>query len=156
MDIYTKKSNLITITGSLEDLYYYKKRIISLFKDDFGVTPSLKKRNDSNSYYLMIYSKGIMAFLTEKIRLKRESKVNASIPKIFFRSKILALAFLRDLFDTNGCIKFSKQSKEMNYYPRVQIALRISPLASELGKLIKLNGFHYGTWIESRFSGIIF
>ncbi len=49
-----------------------------------------------------------------------------------------------------------KINKNIHYYPRVQIALRKSPLAYELGTLFKNVGFSYGSWEESRFNGIIF
>jgi len=127
------KSNLITIVGSLEDIYYYQKRVIWLFEFLFNKTPSLKKRNDLNAYYLMACSKKIMDFLVNEVKLKRGAKVNASVPEVISSNPKLIPYFLRGLFDTDGCIKFSKQTKKINYYPRVQIALRNSPLAYELG-----------------------
>jgi len=150
------KNNLITIVGSLEDIHYYKNRVIPLFTKVFGKSPTLKRRNDRNAYYLMLYSKNVMDYLTKVIGLKRGSKVNASIPKIIYQNKKLISAFLCGLFDTDGCLKFSKQFKQINYYPRIQIALRDSPIAKELSLLFKLIKFPYGTWEESRFNGIIF
>ena len=150
------KANMITIVGSLEDLEYYQKRVQMLFKIIFNKLATLRKRNDRNAYYLTLSSKKSMLFLTDVVGLKRGSKVNASIPKVIFSKKRLMRAFLRGLFDTDGCLKFSKQTKEIHYYPRVQIALRKSPLASELAKMFKELDFSFGTWEESRFSGIIF
>jgi DNA-binding transcriptional regulator WhiA len=109
------KNDLITIVGSLEDLDYYKDNLMPLFKENFGKEPALKRRNDRNAYYLLLSSKETMNFLTEKIGLKRGSKVNASVPKIALSNKNLARAFLRGLFDTDGCLKFSKQTKSIHY-----------------------------------------
>jgi intein/homing endonuclease len=150
------KNNLITIVGSIEDLEYFKKRVMPLFELLFNKKPILKRRNDSNAYYLMIYSKEILDFLINEVGLKRGSKEKAHSPKKIISNKKLIPHFLRGLFDTDGCIKFSKQSKDINYYPRIQIALRHSPIAKELKELFKILNFNYGTWNESRFSGITF
>tara|TARA_Y100000310_G_C20651562_1_gene799711 strand:- start:815 stop:1519 length:705 start_codon:yes stop_codon:yes gene_type:complete len=150
------KNNLITIVGSLEDLEYYKKRVIWLFQSLFNKTPSLKRRKDRNAYYLMVCSKEIMNFLVNEVGLKRGAKINASIPEMISSNPKLIPHFLRGLFDTDGCIKFSKQTKNVNYYPRVQIALRNSPLVYELSQMFDSTGFSYGSWTESRFNGITF
>jgi len=150
------KSNLITITGSLEDLEYYQNRVTPLFESLFSQTPKLKRRRDRNSYYLMICSKEIFNFFVNSVGLRRGSKKNASIPKAIYSDKKFMIAFLRGLFDTDGCIKFSKQSKNINYYPRIQIALRKSPMAYELGELFGRLGIKFGKWEEQRFSGIVF
>lgn len=151
-----QKSNLITITGSLEDLEYYRTNVIKLFEYQFHQTPYLKRRNDRNSYYLMLCSKQVMNLFVNEIGLIRGCKVNARIPKIIFLNREMALAFLRGLFDTDGCLKFSKQSRTMHYYPRVQIALRKSPLASELEKVFTFTNFKYSKWRDTRVNEIIF
>ncbi|MDP3733965.1 MAG: LAGLIDADG family homing endonuclease [Nanoarchaeota archaeon] len=150
------KQYLITIVGGLEDLNYYEKRVIPLFQSLFCKIPTLRKRNDSNAYYLMIYSKDIFNFLLNDIGMRRGIKKESSVPDIIFSDKNLMRAFVRGLFDTDGCLKFSKQGRNINYYPRVQIALRKSPLANQLADLFKILDFPYGSWTESRFSGIVF
>ena len=150
------KHNLFTIVGSLEDYYYYQDYVMPLFEKISGKIPSIRKRNDRNAYYLMLTSKDLMSYLTNKIGMTRGSKINASIPKIIFSNKKFARAFLRGIFDTDGCLKFSKQTKKINYYPRVQIALQKSHLATEIGTLLKLVGFSYGSWEDSRFNGAIY
>ncbi len=150
------RNNLITITGSLENLSYYQRRVSPLFQEVFGKNPTLRKRNDRNAYYLMLNSKEGFNLLINKIGMKRGSKKDASIPQCIFSSKNVAKAFLRGMFDTDGCIKFSKQSKNINYYPRIQIALKENQMAHQIGELLDMLGFKYGKWKEQRFSGIIF
>ncbi|MBR9682933.1 hypothetical protein GOV03_00125 [Candidatus Woesearchaeota archaeon] len=150
------KHNLITIVGSLEDLEYYQKRVCWLFQSLFNKTPSLRRRKDRNAYYLVIYSKQIVDFLVNEIGLKRGSKKYASFPKKIISDKKLIPYLLRGLFDTDGCVKFSKQTKNINYYPRIQFSQMESPLANEVGALLKKIGFSYGTWKDSRFNGQIY
>ena len=71
------KSNLITIVGSLEDLDYYDKRVIPLMQNIFKKTPTLRRRNDRNAYYLMLYCKNSMDYLVNQIKMKRGAKTNA-------------------------------------------------------------------------------
>ena len=99
----------------------------------------------------MLYSKKAVDFLVNNIGLKRGSKENASIPQIIFSERKMMVSFLRGLFDTDGCIKFSKQNKQINYYPRIQIALRTSQLALQLREIFNLLQFPYGTWKENQF-----
>ncbi len=150
-----KKNNLITIVGSLEDLEYYKNRAIPLFEDLFNVKVSLKRRKDRNAYYLMAYSKYLVNELVS-VGLMRGAKDKVTIPKFIFSNKRYLLAFLRGIFDTDGCIKFSKQSKNINYYPRIQIALKDSPLAHNLKDVFECLNFSFCMWKENQFNGIIF
>ncbi len=148
------KHNLITIVGGLEDLEYYNKRVNPLFYELFNQKGKIRRRKDRNAYYLMIYSKSIFnVFLN--VGLSRGSKINAKVPEIILQDKKLATNFIRGLFDTDGCLKFSKQTKDINYYPRVQIALRKSQLAEELVQLFRLLNFPYGCWQDTK-SGLIY
>ncbi|PIN79659.1 hypothetical protein COV16_03080 [Candidatus Woesearchaeota archaeon CG10_big_fil_rev_8_21_14_0_10_34_8] len=52
-----KKSNKITIVGSLEDFYYYKFHVIPLIRSIFVCNPKIRKRNDKNAYYIDFNSK---------------------------------------------------------------------------------------------------
>ncbi len=150
------KNNLITIVGSLEDLKYYQENVIPLFEELFSKKPLLKKRKDRNSYYLMVYSKQIVNFLVEELNLRRGSKRNADIPTIIISTKEFIPSFLRGLFDTDGCLKFSRQNKKYHYYPRVQISLQKSLLAEQLEILFNFMTIPYGKWSDNRFNGQIY
>ena len=78
------KHNLVTITGSLDDHSYYINTVIPLFRQIFSKDPTLRKRNDRNSYYLTLTNKNMMDYLTKKIGLKRGRKLNPNIPKFIF------------------------------------------------------------------------
>ena len=93
-----KKSNCVTIVGSLEDLDYYKDHVIPLIKSLFPIGPKLRRRNDRNAYYIDFNSKEVVIYLTKFIGLVRGNKVNARIPKIIKRNQKLMLHFLRGLF----------------------------------------------------------
>ena len=62
--------------------------------------------------------------------------------------------FLRGIFDTDGCIKFSKQKKSFNYYPRIQFCFKDSPIIYDVRRLIDILNFDFGVWNEKRFGGL--
>jgi hypothetical protein len=145
------KQNSITIVGSLGDYNYYVNNVIPLFKKLFLSEPKLRRRNDRNSYYLTLTNKNVMNYLTQKMGLKRGKKLNPCVPKFIFNSKKFACCFLKGLFDTDGSIKFSKQARNLPYYPRIRISARESEMAKEIGILLKICGFNYGLSIDNRF-----
>ena len=58
--------------------------------------------------------------------------------------------FLRGLFDTDGSLKFSKQSKNINYYPRIQYAFKESDFSRDLGTFLSQAGFTFCRWYDKR------
>ena len=150
------KSNCITIVGSLEDVYYYKYHVIPLIRSLFNVDPKLRKRNDRNAFYIDFCSKETMNFLTKNIGLVRGNKINAQIPNMIKESEKLIPYFLKGLFDTDGCLKFSKQSTDKNYYPRVRLAFKKSKFAKEVEEILVKSGFKYSRWEDRRFNIVVF
>ena len=151
-----KKSNCITIVGSLEDIYYYKNRVIPLFEELFNMKPKLRRRNDRNAYYLHLENKKVFEFLTKEVGLVRGNKTNAKIPRFVLNDKKMKKCFLRGLYDTDGCLKFSKQTKEINYYPRVQFDFKKSNFAHQIGNILNKVDFKYGKWEENINNELVF
>ncbi|MAG78012.1 hypothetical protein CL616_01465 [archaeon] len=138
--------NRVTIVGSLEDFYYYSFSL-KPYLESFGLNVSIKKRNDRNAYYLYFENK----IFFERILswgLTRGAKTDLVLPK-FANNKEIA-SFLRGLFDTDGSLKFSKQSKWFNYYPRIQYSFKVSSFSDNLGKLFLKLGFNFSKWLDKR------
>ena len=56
----------------------------------------------------------------------------------------------------DSCLKFSKQTSQKNYYPRIQLCFSDAPFAHEVKELLEKIGFNVGMWKDSRFKGLIF
>lgn len=141
-------ANRITLVGSLEDYYYYTFYLKPLIEKNFPSVPVyIRKRNDRNSYYLTFESKTAFQKL-QQFCLWRGAK-NALVLPSLPNSHSLKL-FLRGLFDTDGSLKFSKQTKDKNYYPRIQYAFKESTFSKELGILISQAGFTSCRWYDPR------
>ena len=151
-----KSSNCITIVGSLEELDYYNHIVIPLIESLFEVKPKLRFRNDRNAVYIDFNSKQVMNYLSKEIGLVRGNKKFAHVPEIVKNRLENVPHFLRGLFDTDGCLKFSKQASERNYYPRIQFCFSDAPFVHEVKDLLEKVGFNLGMWKDSRFSGLIF
>ena len=150
-----KSSNCITIVGSLEEVDYYNSYVIPIIRSLFEVKPKLRYRRDRNAIYIDFNSKRVMDYLTNSIGLVRGSKVNAHVPSLIKNDISLILPFLRGLFDTDGCFKFSKQTSQKNYYPRIQFCFSDTPFAHEVKGLLEEVGFNFGMWKDPRFNGLL-
>lgn len=137
-----KSCNRITISGSADDLAYFQKRVIPLFRRCFhNVNPRIVRLKGKQAYNLEIENEEIFQFFINIFSLKRGPKDDARVPEIISSNSSLIPHFLRGLFDTDGCLKFSKQVRSYPYYPRIKIALASSPLVHQLGFLFKQTGF---------------
>lgn len=144
-----KDTNRIIITGSLDDLYYYKYYLIPKFIGNFKIKPILYKRKNENSYFLQIENKHIFSFFVNQLKMVRGSKKNrVLIPNGIIKNKELSKNFIRGLFDTDGCLKFSKQTKDFNYYPRIQIYCHKSPMCNQIGIILDNLKFNYSKYIN--------
>ncbi len=117
-------------------------RVIPLFRRCFhNVNPRIIRLKGKQAYNLEIENVNIFQFFINTFGLKRGPKDNARVPEIISSNSALIPHFLRGLFDTDGCLKFSKQTRSYSYYPRIRFALMASPLAHELHSLLKRKGF---------------
>lgn len=135
--------NRVTITGSLEDMHYYKNYVIPLFISSFRVNPSFKFIKNKNSCHMYINNKEMFKFLTDKLNMHRGNKINAHIPKLILNNTKLIPHFLRGIFDTDGSLKFSKQAKNINYYPRIRLCCQESYLSKEISILLNKLNFNF-------------
>ena len=150
-----KKENKLTVVSSIEEEPYLQNVVMTLISNLFNIKPNLRKRLDRNAYYMWIASKEMMKFLTS-IGLKRGNKRYATIPPFIFENKRYLISFLRGLFDTDGCLKFSRLSKSYPYYPRIQFCFSDTPFSDNVIKIISLVNFKSCTWKENRFNGLAF
>ena len=151
-----KSSNCITIVGSLEELSYYNNYVIPIIESLFEVKPKLRYRKDRNAIYVDFNSKQVMDYLSKELGLVRGNKRHAHVPEIIKNSSESIPHFLRGLFDTDGCLKFSKQTRKNNYYPRIQLCFSDAPFVHEVKELLEKIGFKVGMWKDSRFNELIF
>lgn len=146
----------ITITGSLEDFNYYKIYVCPLFETCFGKKPGIRKRKKQNAYSFYYQDKGKVMDFISFFNLKRGRKDNLRVPSVIMKNPAFYCSFLRGLFDTDGSLKFSKQTKGINYYPRVQITMKESYIVEQLKIIFKKLGFNFGFCRDGRYERLVY
>jgi len=148
-DGYIHKSQYsIVVYGSLEDKYYYTNHLIPLIEKTFQISVNINKHRTRNSYYFSINRKAVMNFFLDEVGMKRGNKKNVSIPNSILSNPFLYPRFLRGLFDTDGSLKFSKQTKDKRYYPRIQFCFKNTPMPYQLALMFKKLNFRFGKWTD--------
>ncbi|MFH1399754.1 MAG: LAGLIDADG family homing endonuclease [Candidatus Woesearchaeota archaeon] len=150
-----KEANRITITGSLNDKDYHRKIVAQLFMANFSVKPIYFEQREKNAHYIQVESKQLLGYFLS-LGLKRAAKINPEIPIFIFNNPLYMSCFIRGLFDTDGCLKFSKMTSELAYYPRIRIAAKESKMAREIGLLLDKLGFNFSLWKDKRARNTIF
>lgn len=150
-----RSSNRVTITGGLADEIYHKRIVARLIKNNFDANPIFFKQEHKNAHYIQIESKPFLNYFLS-IGLTRGPKINTVIPQIIKKEKRSIVPFLRGIFDTDGCLKFSKQAKKFSYYPRVRISAKDSPMARDIASLLKKLDFNYCLYMDKRAKNIIY
>ncbi len=145
-----KTENTIVISGSLEEEIYYRNVVAPLVKRLFDANSSIYFQKERSACYLAVNSNKAISTLLQ-LGFSRGKK-KFKIPTDFNNTNIFS-SVLRGVFDTDGCLKFSKQSKAVNYYPRIQITLLPSNFSQYVAFMLEKLGFNYGVWVEDNSKG---
>jgi hypothetical protein len=135
----------IFLTGNLSDeKEFYIKTIVPLLKKLFGVKFRVKINKKDNTINLIYYSKDLLMFLSEKIRLPIGAKCEKiSIPTIFKQSWTQHKAFIQGYADADFCLCLKKRYTSINYYPVISCRSRSSKIIKEISEFLHKLGFKY-------------
>jgi intein/homing endonuclease len=126
----------ISISGnSLNDKAYHEGKIRDLFHHLFSVTPKVYYKKNQNTLVTQIGSKLIFDFLISK-GMCNGRKDNLVIPDWIRSSEIFFIAFIRGLFDTDGCITLRTRGQHT-----IKIALKNENIILEVNAFLASMGF---------------
>jgi intein/homing endonuclease len=138
MNVYRNYDYIIEIAGNKEsDKNFLKAHVTNLIKELFNINPSYIERHDQNTAYLRVRSKAIFNYLLNK-EFKRGIKGNIKVPEWVKNNKKFRLAFIKGLFDTDGCV--SLKNKEGKKYPVASLASKSKPLLKDIKRFLELIG----------------
>ncbi|HLF54266.1 MAG TPA: LAGLIDADG family homing endonuclease [Candidatus Nanoarchaeia archaeon] len=127
--------------NKLKDLDYFKRYVPRLFYEVFEKRVVAKERTDENTVYIKFSDKLLFARL-HKLGLPIGYKYDElKIPPFVTKSKGLQLAFIRGVFDTDGCVVLSKQHRTYAYYPRIEICSKSFHFLDSILAVLRRNGF---------------
>ncbi len=151
-----KNSRNWEVRGSLDEKDYYNNHIVPLLMDIFKLEFRAKFRSGgANGCYGVQTSKKIVAefFIKQGFEAKSKLYTGRVQESIFNTNRTCKYAFLRGIFDTDGCIRFDRINKQKYHtYPRVEFGFASEALRDGLAKLISSLGFRCFTWGKRNYS----
>ena|SRR3989344_6162587 len=128
-----KKYNyVITYSGNLKSDKEYMDFIFKLFFKLFNIHLKKSINPKNNSITLTLRSKDLFYFYKDCLKLPVGKKKDLSIPYYIKDNKKFLIAFLRGLFDTDGCVTLQKSGKYR--YPLIKICTKHENFANEISK----------------------
>lgn len=133
----------IKCVGNLKDEESFYINIIKpKFRKLFGLELKIKKFNSEGTVGFVIYSKLLVNYLVNNIKLPLGVKYNTlKIPEVFLKDEKLVKEFIRGVFDTDGCISFKRKYKKKPYYPVITLVSKSSAFIKEISAKLKNYGF---------------
>ena len=136
----SKTHHVIRIDGnSITDKEYYnhiKKLIFSIIKREVSIR--FDKR--FNGIFIYFEAKEFAIYLNKHFNFPFGKK-----GEIFINDKLvtnrLIKHVLRGLFDTDGCIYFTKNNSHLRYYPIIEISSHSNNMINQLEKILNELGF---------------
>ncbi|MEK6888995.1 MAG: LAGLIDADG family homing endonuclease [Nanoarchaeota archaeon] len=143
------------IRGSVDEKEFYAY-IAHLIKNVFNVEVKPKYRG-INSYGIQTSNKKITNFFVQK-GFRPGSKVyTVGIPEYIKNGCIeIKMAFVKGLFDTDGCVWFCKNNTKYSYYPKIEFSFASQNLLNDLFNVLENMNFRVHRWQNIRKDGISF
>lgn len=116
----------------------------SLIKELFNISVSLKNRKNENTLNIIVSSKNLVKFLHCKgMPTGNKIQNHLSVPCWIFKQKSYQKAFIRGLFDTDGCIYLDvhKINKKLYKHCGLVITSYADKLIIDIIKIFKNLGF---------------
>ncbi len=134
----SKKPYYFSVRGDPKEETYYTGFSLPLYKQLYNIEPPLLKRSLACGFE--VSSKGMREFKNKVLGLTVGVKTyKAKVPECIMETqdKEIMRAFLRGLFDTDGCYYFHKK----NRYPVISFCIKSKELINKVSEIIKLLGF---------------
>jgi intein/homing endonuclease len=144
---YRRKKNeysLKVVGNPKDEKEFYHQVIGPRFEKVFGIFPRMKYHDSKTTYGFSVYSKSIYNYLTKVVGLPYGVKYpTLKIPEIFYREEKLVVAFVRGVFDTDGCISFKKSHKTYPNYPVINLTSKSAEFIREIANFLSTLGLKF-------------
>ncbi len=119
------------------DWNYYQEKIIPITKKFFNMKHQTIRRK-KNSMWVTFHSKLLHKMITERFQMPAGEKWNkVLVPQEIMKGKLEnKAAFVRGVFDTDGCVFFDKRQIYKEHYMRVDITMINVPILTQLNQIL--------------------
>nr|MBA4405278.1 hypothetical protein [Nanoarchaeum sp.] len=150
------KSIVWELRGDLKEKEYYTENICPLIKRLFDIQLNSKFRSGGKNgcWGVQTCNKQIINTFLEYGFVSGNKTYTVSVPNYIFDSRIeIKRAFIRGLFDTDGCLNFYKINNNLKRdYPRIIFSSASVNLRDSLNTLLQEMGFKTSIWNAFSFS----
>ena len=138
-----KQKYMVYISGhKQDDKEYHEITTKRLFLYLFNKEIRIQERKKENTLFIRFSDKKIFHMLNS-IGIPIGKKYdNLKVPDWIINNSDLSFCFVRGLADTDGSIVFSKQHRNMRYYPRIEITSKSRSFLEEVFSILVSNGFY--------------
>ena len=146
----TNTGRVWELRGDLKEKEYYENHICPLINQLFNLEIDSKFRNGGKNgcWGVRICSKGFINNLISFGFVPGRKTHTVEVPDYIFKSNLeIKRAFVRGLFDTDGCLNFMKINKRVKRdYPRIRFSFASKNLLFSLKILLEDMGFPAYSW----------
>ncbi len=146
----TSRGVVWELRGDLFERDYYRYNICPLLKSVLDVNFDSKYRSGGahGVWGVQTSNKKLINLFLEFGFLPGKKAFTVSIPLVIISADIsVKLAFVRGLFDTDGCLRFDRlKKKELRTFPRLEITTVSLRLKEQLFVLLVDLGYHPILW----------
>ncbi|MBI4150495.1 hypothetical protein HY492_00030 [Candidatus Woesearchaeota archaeon] len=153
--LYRTNSNSVVweLRGGLDEQEYYHAVVTPLVHALFDVSLRPKRRSGggNGSFGVQNCNRKITGFLSQYFPVGKKSRTVHIPAEILNGSVDLQYAFVRGLFDTDGCLHFSRhQYKRYYFYSKLEFSSASVRLRDELLTLLRSLGFSASAWNDDK------
>ena len=146
----TSRGIVWELRGELSEKGYYFDNICPLLKDifDLDLVSKFRSGGANGVWGIQTSKKKITHFFLKYGFVPGTKTYTVSVPKPVKESSIgVKRAFVRGLFDTDGCLRFDRIKNRIEHtYPRIELGFASKVLRDELKVLLDELGFRSFNW----------
>ncbi|MEK6953587.1 MAG: LAGLIDADG family homing endonuclease [Candidatus Micrarchaeota archaeon] len=133
-----------------DEFPYYFERVSKLASNLLGrqICPSLMDKG--RSIGIRFCSKEL-ALCIGQIGIPKDKLNFADIPTCFLASKELTAAFIRGVFDTDGCFTIKKRYRKVPYYPCIEFGMKNKVLLGSIAIFINKYGISSSLVVDQEY-----
>lgn len=153
--LYRTNSNSVVweLRGGLDEQEYYRSVVVPLVHALFDIPLHPKRRSGggNGSFGVMSCNRQITGFLSRYFPVGKKSRTVRIPEEILNGSADLQYAFIRGLFDTDGCLWFNRHyTRKYYFYPKLAISSASIRLRDEVLDLLHDLGFAAHGWDDAK------